>query len=281
MAAAPSRTSTFSLFPDLSPELRNQIWYDALPDKIGPALFFYRKGCWRPRRLLQSDEGYNPENDEHNLNFEFRHDLLDDTHFELPLIFVNREARSIALAWVREQGIEIRTREGRQRPVFVRPFDPKADALYITPEQWDNFLYEPEDRQFQPDLLEKLVDVKTDLTRIAMSEALLQKEATTLPEISQYFFQLEALYIVVDAQPDLHSVDNDMKVQRRWEFESTRERAFVWNDERGAFDGRESEYAGAEALYRLIGEASKELGAWLAQNHIRNFEILPVLAVRR
>lgn len=281
MAAAATNSSTFPLFSSLALELRNQIWRDALPDKAGPALYFYRKGCWCPRRLSKSDEGYDPENDENNLNFEFRHDLLDDVQFEVPLVFVNREARGIALAWVREQGIEIRPREDRQYPAFVRPFDPMRDALYIVLDKWDDFLCEPDDRLSQPDLFEQLVDIKPDLTRIAVPEALLLSEVATLSEMFRYFFHLKVLFIIVDAQPDLQSADNDMKVQRRWEFESTQGGAFFWNDDRGGFDFGDSEYIGDEALYRLIEEANKGLGEGLAKNHIRSFEVRPVLAVRR
>ena len=281
MAAATTNCSTFPLFSSLPRELRNQIWRDALPDKVGPALYFYRKGCWCPRRLSKSDEEYDSENDENNLNFEFRHDLLDDNQFEIPLVFVNREARDMALAWVREQGIEIRPREDKQYPVFVRSFDPLRDALYIALDKWDDFLCEPEDRLSQSDLFEQLVDIKSDLTRIAVPEALLRSEVATLPEIFRNFFHLKVLCIIVDAQPDLQSADNDAKVQRRWEFESTQGGAFFWDDDRGGFNSENSEYIGDEALYRLIEEANKGLGEGLAKNHIRSFEIPPVFAVRR
>lgn len=282
MAPAATHSSTFPLFSSLPRELRDQIWRDALPDKVGPALYFYRKGCWCPRRLSTSDEeGFDHENDENNLNFEFRHDLLDDIQFEIPLVFVNREARGNALAWVREQGIEIRPREDRQYPVFVRPFDPMRDALYIALDKWDDFLCEPDDRQSQPDLFERLVDIKSDLTCIAVPDALLRSEVATLPEIFRYFFHVKVLFIIVDAQPDLQSADNDVKVQRRWEIESTQGGAFFWNDDRGGFDSGDSECIGDEALYRLIEEAKEGLGEELAKNYIRSFEIRPVFAVRR
>ena len=281
MAAAVTNSSTFPLFSSLAPELRNQIWGDALPDKVGPALHFYRKGCWCPRRLSESDEGYDLENDENNLNFEFCHGLLDDVLFEVPIIFVNREARGIAIAWVLEQGIEIRSGEDGQYPVFVRPFDPVRDALYIELDKWNDFLREPDDRQDQPDIFGQLVDVKPNLTRIAIPEALLRNQVDTLSEMFRYFFHLEVLFIIVDAQPDLQSLDSDAKAQRRWEFESTQGGAFFWNEDRGGFDFQGSKYIGNEALYRLIEEASKELGDGLAKNHIHSFEIRPVFAVRR
>jgi len=207
--------------------------------------------------------------------------LLDCVQFEVPLVFVNREARGIALAWVREQGIEIRYREDRQYPVFGCPFDPMRDALYIALDQWEDFLCEPYDRQSEPDLFEKIVDVKEDLTRIAVPEALLRSEVASPPEMFWSFYNLKVLFIIVDAQPDLQSADNDMKVQRRWEFESTHGGTFFWNDDRGGFDFGGSEYIGDEALYRLIEEANKGLGEALAKSHIRSFEIRPVFAVRR
>lgn len=141
--------------------------------------------------------------------------------FEVPLVFVNREARGIALAWVREQGIKICSRENRQYPIFVRPFDPMRDTLYVTLDKWYDFLCKPNDQQFKPDLFEQLVNFKSDLTRMAVPEALLPSNVTLLSEMFQYFFNLKVLIIIVDAQPDLQSADNDVKVQRRWEFEST------------------------------------------------------------
>ena len=281
MTATAANFSTFPLFPNLSPELRNQIWYDGLPEEVGPGLYFYKKGCWCPRRLSESDEGYDPQNEENNLNFEFRHDLLDQIQVEVPLVFVNREARGIALAWVHEQNLEIRPREDRQVPVFVRRFDPMRDALYITPEKWNEFLCEPDDRQFEPDLIEQLVDISPDLTRIAVPEALFRSEVASLPEMFRFFFNLKVLLIVVDAPPDLHAVDNDMKVQQRWEFESRRGQVFFLNDDRSGFDFGDGEYSGDEALYKLIEEAKQGLSEGLVENHMRGLEIRLVSAVRK
>lgn len=281
MAAAATNPSTFPLFSSLPRELRDQIWRDALPDIAGPALYVYRKGCWCPRRLSKSDEGYDPENDENNLNLEFRHDLLDDTQFEISLVFVNREARGIALAWVREQGIKIRPREDRQYHIFVRSFDPTRDALYVALDAWDDFLCEPVDRQSQSDLFGQLVDLRPHLTRIALPEALLRSEVDILSELFHYYFHLEVLLIVVNAQPDLQSTENVAQVQRRWEFESTPGGAFFWDRDRGGFGSENSEYIGDEALYRLMEEANKVLSEELAKPYNRSFKIQPGFAVRR
>lgn len=89
------------------------------------------------------------------------------------------------------------------------------------------------------------------------------------------------LFIVVDAQPDLQPADIDVKVQRRWEFESTQGGAFFWNYDRGSFAFEDSEYIGYKALCRLIEEAGKGLVKGLVSNDIRSFEIRPVFALRR
>ena len=188
MAVVATNSSTFPLFSRLPPELRNQIWCNAVPDKIGPALYFYREGCWCPRLLSKSDKEYGPEYDENILIFEFCYDLLDDAQFEVPLAFVNREARGIALAWVRKQGIELRSYENRHYPIFVRPFDPMRDALYVVLDKWFDFLCEPDNWRFQPDLFEQLVDLKSDLTRIAVPESLLRSNVhLSIRDVSVFF----------------------------------------------------------------------------------------------
>jgi hypothetical protein len=77
-----------------------------------------------------------------------------------------------------------------------------------------------------------------------------------------------------------------MKVQRRWELESTQGGAIFWNDDRGNFgfrDSEDSEDIGEEALCRLLGEANKGFSEELVKNQtrIRSFEVWPVFAVRR
>lgn len=284
MAAATTTSSMFSLFSDLPPELRDQIWRDALPEKLGPGLYFYKKGCWRPRRLTASDVGYDPVRDDLNLVFEFRHDLLDATQFEMPLAYVNREARGIALAWIREQDMAIRPRDDKPLyPIYRRSFDPMRDALYIPLEEWENCLAEPYDRMFEPDLINRNVDFIPDVKRIAVSEALLRREAAALGEMFHHFFWLKVLFIVIDPQPDLQPVSSDgMEVQQRWEFVSIGGGAFVWDEDRGRFDFRGGDYLDAyKPLYTLIEKANEGLGEDLVRHHMHNFEIRLALAIRK
>lgn len=284
MVASGTNPSTFPLFASLPRELRDQIWRDALPDKVGPALSFYYEGCWLTRRLSEFDDAYDPKvDDDNSLVFEFQHDLLDDIRFEIPLLYVNREARDFAFAWIREQVIEVRPTGQRLGPLFVRPFDPMHDALYIPLDKWDDFLRfrEPNDRPPQPELVDRLLFTKSDLTCIAVPIALLRSDVTPLSEIFEHLFHLELLLIILDPQPNTHSADDDLEVRHRWDFESTLGGPFLWNEGLKRFDSEISEYAGEETLYRLIEEASRGLSEWLPYWQIQSFELRPVVAVRR
>ncbi|KAI2467398.1 hypothetical protein F4781DRAFT_310927 [Annulohypoxylon bovei var. microspora] len=280
MTESEAKSSVFSPFSSLPPELRDQIWQDALPRDVGPALYFYRKGYWRPRRLSESDEGFDPSNDENNLNFEFRYDLLDDTQFQMPLAFVNREAHSIARAWTHEQGIKMRPRGNGQYPFFQRPFDPSRDALFVPLEKWDEFRCEPDDRLWEPDLYGRLVDIKTEPTRIAIPNALFRKEGALISEMFRYFYHIEVLLVVVNEQPAPLPAGNVAKAQR-WEFESVPEGSFFWNSENGWIANEDDENTGDESPYRLTDAITHELGDALLQNDITSFEVRHVIAVRR
>ncbi|KAI1489986.1 hypothetical protein F5X96DRAFT_679405 [Biscogniauxia mediterranea] len=275
---------TFPLFSNLPPELRNHIWRDALPNRVGPALCSYRKGLWRPRRLTASDEGYDPENDELNLLFEFRYDLLDGAQVKVPLLLVNREARSVALPWVREQGIEIRPPCGDgQDPMFVRPFSLARDALYVPVGEWDEFIAEPLERSFEPDLIERHLDVVPHVTRLAVPEVLLERHMRSLDEMFQNFFCLEVLLVVLlDASPDLPDAEGDgCGAPAQWEFLSGGFEPIVWDHRREEFSPASHVHENHRALYEKIEQASTEIGIGLSHAHMGSFEIQPCYARRR
>ncbi|MCJ1436609.1 hypothetical protein MMC27_005989 [Xylographa pallens] len=283
MTEAAIDRSTFPLFSNLALELRDQIWRDALPDEVGPALYFYREGCWCPRHLLQTDEEYDSTY-ELNLKFEFRLELLDVVQIKVPSFFVNREARKIALGWVRKHGIEIRSHKDKTFPIFVSFFNPTRDVLYVALDRWDEFFREPDNRCFQPDLVGQTLDITTaNVTRIAVSETLFQKEvAGELAYIlAQWYSQLEELFIIVDPQPDMQFADIDMKAQQRWELQSLQSKTFFWNSAPGCFEDRDGKNVDDETLCRLVGEANKELGEELTKNDVRSFEIRRICTVEK
>jgi hypothetical protein len=172
MAAAPNSLGCiFPLFPKFPAEIRNQIWRDALPGAIGPGLFFFKKECWDPRRKTEADNwqfGYYPDRDGLNWNFTWHHKRLTSTQYTLPLFFVNREARSIAVHWLHTHGISIRYLPISQKFGFTRLFDPLRDAVYVSLDQWKDFYLDPHDRFQQPDILGRSVTVEADLWHLAV-----------------------------------------------------------------------------------------------------------------
>lgn len=274
-------SAVFSLFPSLPAELRIQIWRDALPDKVGQALYFYKKGCWRPRHLTEADANYNPHDDELNLVFEFHHEFLDDVQLVIPSFFVNREARGITLTWIHSQGIKIQFYKERQCLTFARSFNPKYDTLYVPLEKWDEFIIEPYDRLEEPDLFNRAVECPgPQITRIAVPQALLQHKVNPLADFFEWYNHLDMLFIIIDTPPDLQPEDNDTGVQQQWELKSTQGATFSWNHDRGVFVGGCDDISD-QALYKLIQGASDGLGEKLADNHKRSFEVHPGFAVQK
>ncbi|KJZ79182.1 hypothetical protein HIM_01333 [Hirsutella minnesotensis 3608] len=274
--------AAFHFFSSLSAELRIQIWQNALPKKVEQALYFYKKGCWCPRRLTEADEDYDPENDELNLNFEFRHNSLGYVQFEAPLFSVNREARSITLSWFHQQGVRIHFQKDRQCPIFLRRFDPPHDTIYIPLNQWNDFLCEPLDRLFEPDLIQRNVGCPAPaFTRIAIPEALLQDEADLFSDIFHWYSSLQKLFIVISTPPDLLPEDNGIAVQGRWEMENMRGATFFWHNDRSSFELSDGEYIDDKTLYKLLKKAGDGLHEQLIENEKLGFEIQAVFAVRR
>ncbi|ELR08743.1 hypothetical protein VC83_00312 [Pseudogymnoascus destructans] len=145
---------TFPRFSELPPELRNQIWNDALLEKDRPALFPYIDGCWHPIDLSESDEGYIANTD--NIRLEFNPALLDPIPIEVPVYFVNREAPGAALAWAHRQGVRIIFYTEEQRLVFGRLFDNEQDTLYVALSNFADFFVEPYNRLAEPDLFGRI-----------------------------------------------------------------------------------------------------------------------------
>lgn len=275
MAAA---AAEFPLFSRLPPELRNQIWQDALPE-IGQPLYFYKKGCWCPRRLVEGDPGYDPDNDELNLVYEFRHELLNHVKIDVPGYFVNREAHGIASAWIHGQGLELCSHKGEL--IFVRPFDPLRDTLYVPLEKWNDFINEPADRTFQPDLLYRGLDCPGIVfTRIAIPKAVLEDDPDPLSAFFDWYERFNKLFIIANPPPELQPDDNDTGVQQKlWELEDTQGPMYFWNG--AGFEWQDSQYVGDDALYKRIEETSNKLIETLAQSGKDHFAVLSAVAVAK
>lgn len=265
-------------FSDLPPELRNRVWELSLPPKDGPALFFYRRGCWQPRWLTSYDEGYDPD-DPSNLNLEFQHWSLEPVQVHVPLFFVNREARGFALAWMRKHGIRIRLDRCEQRLIFVRHFEPEYDVMYVAPERFSDICCEPHDRMFEPDLLNQTINTGPDLRYIAFGEDTVRDHPEDVMDVLNWFTNCRAVIVVVNEQSTL-GLDDGVRSRWRCELENIAAWTFVWDDKKGQFEwstGREI----AGAMHVRIAEACKVLSERLVRAQPNPIELRPAFIVTR
>ncbi|KAF4987090.1 hypothetical protein FDECE_15613 [Fusarium decemcellulare] len=258
--------SEFLPFSSLAPELRNQIWREAVPGLIGLGLCPYRNGLWHMRFLEPSDPEYLPGHD--NIDLDFRHDLLS-VQIEVPLYFVNHEAREVALAWIREQNIEIRLRN--RRPIFLRKFDLSRDVLFVALDKMVDIELDPVNRMEEPDLEGRIVTSHHHIKRFAIPEAAFRSEGS-LRHLMDWYGILKVLFVLVGAQPDFEG---------QWEVDTTRGKSFIWDHERGSFEWGPGECLGDEDLYKRIEEDQKGLDEEIRRAPRHNFEIRPIYAVRR
>lgn len=271
---------TFPIFSRLPPELRNRVWIEALPAKDPPALFIYKQDCWAPRWVYSHEEGYIPGED--NLYLEFRHEQLEPVEVDIPLAFVNREARSIAFTWAKDQGIGILVRHNGRNPTFTRRFQRTYDAMYIPYDKWHGAIQGPLDRIFQPDLMGQLSRPGLGLTHMAIPEALLRASPSFLIGLFDWYHQVQVLYVIVGEKLDLQLGGEGVKVQQRWELDHKGAKGYVWDAESAKFNPEGDKFLGDQALYWLVDEALTMLSEEFTRvpEVKRHFEIRPVFAVR-
>lgn len=263
----------------LPAELRNQIWRECLPEEPEPAFFLYKKGCWQPRYISESDEDYDAENF-YGIHMKYRHEFLDPVEVSLPLFFVNREARGVVHTWMNMQSIKIRFRQGSTQPIFVRHFVPSRDALYVPPERYDEFCCEPLERGFEPDLIGQTHSYGgREVPNLAIPEHLFWMIGTAWEEVILDWVYPAVLLVVMNANEDPHSYDNCGKLLK-WRLESTRARSLVWDLENRRFKWGEGESVCDQDMYDRIEEtANRDMAGRLDADWFRSFEIRPVIVV--
>ncbi|KAJ0415773.1 hypothetical protein BJY00DRAFT_304611 [Aspergillus carlsbadensis] len=203
-----AKTAKFHLFPSLPPELRLQIWHDALPAALGPAVFPYQTGCWGPRHLTPGDPEYDSLHEDLNLNFEFDHTLLNPLEINIPLFHVNHEARSAALHWVQQQNLTTRFDKQTKQLAFLRPFNAETDTLYVSRTQWNDFICEPLERPFELDLVERHLGCPGPaFSRLAIDEWILCHEANCLAELFDHYYTMGTVFAVVEFHVGLNGAD--------------------------------------------------------------------------
>lgn len=166
----------FPLFPCLPRELRDEIWRNALPQRLEPGLYFYKPRCWCSQRLTPLGENCDCTRHESPSNLKYCHDLLDNHEFEIALYFVNHEARAVTLAWARK--LKMQVRSNSQPATFVWPFTPNRDVMYCptaTHLDWQYLIGRLDMIHWEPGLFGEPTDVKlADVTSIAVPKVLIE-----------------------------------------------------------------------------------------------------------
>lgn len=275
---------TLALFPDLPAELRDQIWHHALPRSFAQALYLYRKGCWQPRRLAPDDPEYDPINADLNLNYEFHHALLYSAQVSVPIFSVCREARAVARAWMRDHGFRVRHIKSGGLLIFTRDFDPRTDVLYVPRDRWDDFVREPFDRQFEPDLLDRNMGCPPPrFTRVAIAEGVLRNEQDPLPELFDWYHRLEDVYVVRGDDAVRIREDHEARVQAQSGLDGVSQRCLVWDggDEKFAWRGRDQDGGDScRELNRVVEEKTRgDLVGKLVEHGPKRFQIQQALVV--
>ncbi|UPL00490.1 hypothetical protein LCI18_011424 [Fusarium solani-melongenae] len=256
---------SFTLFPKLPPELRTQIWQQALPI-IGPALCRYREGLWHRRFLRPGDEGHFPELEDY-IELEFRPDLVIQISVELPLILVNHEARSVTLEWARKNGVKIPP--GSDNHTCMRPFDPELDVIYIEISQMMDFFRAPHERMFEDDSVGRIISSSKRPKRLAISKMTFRDNYLIYDILFKYNYASH-LFVIAGEQPDFEGL---------WEVDSSQGKSMFWNYRRLRFETRDGEYITDKGLYPTIEENERGLSEDLS--HFTDLEIRPAFAVRR
>jgi hypothetical protein len=281
MEIATPNPATFSRFSTLAGELRNQIWHYALPtaDEIEPALTFFKPGCWRW-------QGAQPD-----LEFVFHHELLE-VHVEIPMAFVNREARSIAVTRIRELGLVTKSRSD-QYPVFIRTFNPEEDAIFVKPGQLDEVIMDAHKPQYDPWEEGRQWGTSSEYRKIAMSqtsfltplhvegikEEMEAMEAMT--ELLQHACSIKEVLVIVDAPADLESAgDHDKEAKPLWRFVDAPRDVFRWSSVSRRFE-IDGEGRVGDGVVCAIVETEKVINAYEDMWGIwGNLTVRPVIAVR-
>ncbi|KAL7894916.1 hypothetical protein HDV63DRAFT_396539 [Trichoderma sp. SZMC 28014] len=282
-----TRHRAFRPFPRLPAELRQQIWRETLPDFEGITLHGYKKGCWDLRNPLPEEANALTRADK---ILDFRHELLNDIHIDLPIVFVNREARTTALSWAREQGIKMSFNTEKACHVFVLPFNPWQDAIFINSHNFEDFCTEPADRLAGLQFRGQSAYSNPEITRVALPHTALTSEISIFYDMIHWFPRLEIIFIIVDVEigqdipKRLSAAERSRTKERmkhqRWKTSQAEGHSYVWDSNDRKFVRNIGTLIGFRSMYReieqyLLGGITKVF----AKKHVERFEIRPVLII--
>ncbi|KAH7134743.1 hypothetical protein B0J13DRAFT_89252 [Dactylonectria estremocensis] len=167
---------SFPQFDRLPPEIRSLVWTSTLA-LDGPALYLF---SWRWYVQFVDQDG---EMDE----FE---GVDRRVYIEVPLpeaLFVCREARQAAQAWMAANNLTMRFRDETQGHILVREWDRERDPLYVSRDKWEEFV----------SLEENWADGVE-----AMGESIHQ---LAVPAFTAYY-SIDTIASLLDLMPNLHTL---------------------------------------------------------------------------
>ncbi|BCS23111.1 2EXR domain-containing protein [Aspergillus puulaauensis] len=210
----------FSLFPSLPPEIRHQIWLEALSNADEPGetpLFYFKKGCWRYRPLKPEDSGWHPSCE--TLCLRFDHDRLDPLRYDHPLFHVNWEARSAARSWARSPGEKEKEAASL---LMTRSFDADRDMLYVSEEEYGDFITEPSECPCEAGNFDTFSGCGPHWHRLAVPLGLLKNDPAAFSELYNEYGSVWIVYLIVEAEPDdfWHVQGTDSRERQWWEVQS-------------------------------------------------------------
>lgn len=220
------------------------------------------------------------------IDLEFDHTRLPQAHFSVPMFFVNSEARSVALGWMKQHNIQIRYYPEAEALLLVRAFDIYYDTLFVPVGQFNEFICEPSDRQFQPDLIYRNLGCpEPEVRKVAMRFDKSSEDECRVVEIFEWYRLVETVYAIAKGdevpveldefglQPRLELEIDDPAL--RWEGEVD-DGDFEWVDTKGIFvrDGDVYQLLEQEAADSALRERLGNIGP-------DGFEMKPATLVRR
>ncbi|KAF2148033.1 hypothetical protein K461DRAFT_316457 [Myriangium duriaei CBS 260.36] len=277
-----SDLNSFPLFSALPREIRDQIWHEALPSSIFPAVRFYSEDCWCLRPILPSDDEYDwaCRIGSKHLS-EFRHKLLGSSRLTVNIASVNHDAYEVALKWCRafkEAKFDICTSS------LILPFDPHCDAMFVPHERL--FAANNGELDFPPGVSQAIG--KNHLRHIAVTRTTFVSSSPDVAELfMKAYHRVHTIFVIIDVPQDLQQDDDE----HSWELQPISRGSFFWKKDLGRFrlegsqpddpdDPYKEEYelieGAIEELFRLPWDREKY--PW-GNDPVK--EVQPVLAVRR
>ncbi|CAH0021933.1 unnamed protein product [Clonostachys rhizophaga] len=246
---------TFHLFPNLPPELRHQIWLNALPT-LKPSIHFYHRGCWRHQPLDPSDEDYGL--DDEGPPVSFRLELVKKTWLEVPMVYVNHESRQATLKWAEQHGLPLCSLPDTERLVFLRSFNTNIDALGVPYEEWENLILELTDLLSEPDLINQIVTPISAIKSFILSERMLKSCVSELGDLFDVYGGA-TIYIIDGEMPELDAASSATGLLQSWEYEPSGGKGWRWDPEQRRFAVQENTQIRSPTLYALMEEAARVL----------------------